>query len=139
MSDNGSDNGNKKSVEITKVPQPHGGALNSGGTPGNKGGRSYPLKAKAASALAYEERIPALASIADDDAERATDRIKAIDILGKHGGVGDKVGYDRVLVDRLGATTANVLHRECPELASDLLAKLSPAWRHELGAHTHGE
>ena len=23
----------------TKIPQPHGGALNSGGTPGNKGGR----------------------------------------------------------------------------------------------------
>ena len=27
---------------VTKVPQPHGGALNSGGTPGNKGGMGRP-------------------------------------------------------------------------------------------------
>jgi len=34
-SDNGKDNG------VPTVPQPHGGALAVGGTPGNKGGRGY--------------------------------------------------------------------------------------------------
>ena len=31
-----------KSAEIPKVPQPHGGALNAGGTPGNAGGGRPP-------------------------------------------------------------------------------------------------
>lgn len=31
-----------KSAAVAKVPQPHGGALNSGGTPGNKGGTGRP-------------------------------------------------------------------------------------------------
>lgn len=31
-----------KTPAIAKVPQPHGGALNAGGTPGNKGGTGRP-------------------------------------------------------------------------------------------------
>lgn len=31
-----------KRTAVAKVPQPHGGALNAGGTPGNKGGTGRP-------------------------------------------------------------------------------------------------
>ena len=35
-------NGGNNGTGITKIPQPHGGALNSGGTPGHRGGSGRP-------------------------------------------------------------------------------------------------
>jgi hypothetical protein len=62
-----------KSAEVPKVPQPHGGALNAGGTPGNKGGGRPPKAFKnflaelrndpdAQDALARAAKDPALGS-----------------------------------------------------------------------------
>lgn len=42
---NGSGRNNGKTNGIAKIPQPHGGALNAGGTPGHKPGPGRPKKA----------------------------------------------------------------------------------------------
>ena len=70
------------------VEQKHGGALKTGGTPGHKcaGGRP-PSAVREAARLAFSERLEVLTAIADDEEERASDRLKAIDMLGKYGGV----------------------------------------------------
>lgn len=54
-----------------KVPQPHGGALNSGGTPGNKGGGRPPDE--------FKRRMAAMAS-----SETALDYLEAC-LNGEHG------------------------------------------------------
>ncbi len=97
------------------IPQPHGGALLPGGVHGHKGGRGKPRsKVRQAAALAFEERLPILSEIADgrgyvDLTERCpkcghegekltanaikaaipspSDRTRALDVLGKYGGV----------------------------------------------------
>ena len=70
------------------VEQKHGGALNTGGTPGHKGAGGRPPSAvREAARLAFSERLEVLTAIADDEEERASDRLKAIDLLGKYGGV----------------------------------------------------
>ncbi len=49
-----------------KVPQPHGGALSTGGTPGNRGGLGRPSSAvRALATLEFDKRIPILCAIAD--------------------------------------------------------------------------
>src|SRR5688500_5267785 len=49
----------------TKVSQPHGGALNSGGTPGNRGGLGRPpSEVRRLAREAFAERLPTLARIA---------------------------------------------------------------------------
>jgi len=57
MSETGHNNGENNGIE--KVEQPHGGALNSGGTPGNKGGRPPNLFKEAMRALADRDDIRA--------------------------------------------------------------------------------
>jgi hypothetical protein len=52
----------------TKVLQPHGGALNSGGTPGNRGGSGRPpSEVRRIARDAFAERLPILARIADGE------------------------------------------------------------------------
>ena len=95
MSDSKPTRNSEKNSEVALVVPAHGrGALLTRGMPGNKGGGRPRSKVKALSALEYEKRIPALGAIADDEAERATDRIRAIDVLGRHGGLQVK-GLDR--------------------------------------------
>lgn len=54
---------------MTKVPQPHGGSLNHGGTKGNKGGTGPPASViRAACRLAFSERVPLLQALADGEA-----------------------------------------------------------------------
>ena len=70
------------------VEQEHGGALKAGGTPGHKGGTGRPpSKIREAARLAFSERIEVLTAIADDEEARASDRIRAIEVLAKAGGV----------------------------------------------------
>lgn len=67
------------------IPQPHGGALNSGGTPGNKGGR-YPLKrVREIARDAYCERIPRLVEIIDDPASKPSEVVAAMALLERTG------------------------------------------------------
>ena len=70
------------------LEQEHGGALKAGGTPGHRGGTGRPpSKIREAARLAFSERIEVLTAIADDEEARASDRIRAIEVLAKAGGV----------------------------------------------------
>src|SRR5262245_54392044 len=49
-----------------RIPQPHGGSLNAGGTPGNKGGRGrVPSALRRAARESLADRIALLGEIAD--------------------------------------------------------------------------
>lgn len=66
------------------VPQPHGGALQRG-NPGNRGGTGRPPSAiREQMRGSFEERIAVLEEIADSPAVAPADRLRAVDILGKH-------------------------------------------------------
>ena len=85
-------NGSKNSDENTDiklvVPAHGRGALRTGGNPGNKGGTGRPpSKIRTKCRDAFEDRLPFLQGIVDDEDERTSDRIKAHDLLGKYGGV----------------------------------------------------
>ena len=88
------------------VAQEHGGALKSGGTPGNKGGTGRPPSAiREHCRGSFAERVKVLETIADGEviekmlvegsdgeievmkSARVTDRLKAIELLAKYGGV----------------------------------------------------
>jgi hypothetical protein len=76
--------------EPHRISQPHGGALLSGGRPGNRGGTGRPPSAmRALLSASFEQRIRILEMIADDRLARVGDRLRAIDILGKYGLRGD--------------------------------------------------
>lgn len=82
-----------------KIAQDHGGSLYVGGVVGNKGGHGATRsKVRDASLLAFEERIYVLEEIADDPRSKDTDRIRAVDSLGKHGGVSAQDVVPRELV-----------------------------------------
>lgn len=84
------------------------------GNPGNRGGGRPKDKVREACALAFEKRIPALASIADGKVEGASvgDRIKAIDTLGKY------AGLQKIETENLN-TTLDDLMREAEKFAGD--------------------
>lgn len=68
------------------VPQSHGGALLSGGAPGNAGGTGRPpseLREKMRGSL--EERLHVAEAIADNPQSSDTDRLRALDFLAKYG------------------------------------------------------
>lgn len=55
-----------KSTAVAKVPQAHGGALNAGGTPGNKGGPGRPPDAiRERLRGSFDERVGVIEDIAD--------------------------------------------------------------------------
>ena len=75
-----------KTTALAKRPQPHGGALNAGGTPGNRGGPGRPAEiVKARARNSFYVRIPVLEKVADDPRSKPRDRINAVDKLGKYG------------------------------------------------------
>lgn len=74
------------STAIPKIPQPHGGALNAGGTPGNKGGTGRPPSEVRKAFLAALEGGPeALVAIIQSPTSRDADRIAAIAAAAKIG------------------------------------------------------
>jgi len=80
------------------VRQEHGGALLSGGVKGNRGGSGRPSKAIREENAAvrekcrelFSERLEILESIADNTETKDPDRIKALEVLARYGGV-DKI------------------------------------------------
>ena len=84
----------KSPAIVTLRPQPHGGALRTGGT--NRGGPGRPPSAirEAARAL-YDARLGLLAEIADDHAINSGDRIRALHELARVG-MGNPVSLDDV-------------------------------------------
>lgn len=68
------------------IPQPHGGALLSGGVLGHRGGPGRPPSAlREVMRLSLEERLPILEKLADDPTVAPRDRLKAIEILARYG------------------------------------------------------
>jgi hypothetical protein len=148
--DNGANNGKPKHLQ--KVVQPHGGALNGGGTPGNKGGGSQPAAVRRKLREIGERGLPVLEGIVqgrtpvrmvgacqkcgheheDYDllptdilliAPKPSDRAKAIDIALRHGL--DGKGLDEELVQEMSAVVALVLDGEQAKL-EEILAGWKP-------------
>ena len=68
------------------IPQRHGGALLSGGKPGNTPGTGRPpSEIRAAMRVALADRIHILQDIADGENTSDADRMKALDLLAKYG------------------------------------------------------
>lgn len=147
--DNGADNG-KAVVVVGKVPQAHGGALNTGGTPGNAGGGSPPSRLRGQLREILEASIQMLRDIAlgkvtleltfncpqctyqaqgkKPFVPRSSDITRAIEIAAKYGLGLPNVGYDEELVDELAQATAGVLalQENGQQLASEIKARWVP-------------
>jgi hypothetical protein len=79
-----------KTPDDDLIPQPHGGALLSSGRQGNKGGSGRPPKLiRAKCAAAFEARIHVAEQLAEDVSVRAQDRIAALALLARLGGLND--------------------------------------------------
>lgn len=89
-------NGNGAPTMPSLIPQSHGGALLSGGVPGNAGGGRPPSEVRAACRAAFHDRIPTLETIADDKDASPEVRISAINTFGKYGGLSGSVPIDDV-------------------------------------------
>lgn len=84
---NMTDDANGKPVKMPKlVPQPHGGALMSGGTLGHRGGGGRPpseLRARMRDSL--EENFHVATEIAQNPDSSDSDRLRALDFLARFG------------------------------------------------------
>jgi hypothetical protein len=113
------------------IPQPHGGALLSGGTPGQKGGPGAPpsvLRSRLQGSLA--ERIKLLEAIADDPTTPPRDRIRAIDVLARYGlGVAAGELTTEDIRERLSKTLDVIRHELSPDEAEHLMRRIEPIWR----------
>ncbi len=73
-----------------KVAQAHGGAILSGGVPGNRGGSGRPANlVRARCRAAFDERIDVATQIADNPDARPQDRLAALMLLARFGGLLD--------------------------------------------------
>ena len=123
---NGATNG-----AVAKIPQPHGGALNSGGTPGHRGGGGRPPgRIREAARLGFDEKIDKLIEVAED-AEKDSDKLKAIELLGKYG-LGSAKGHDDVLVRRL----AQVVQQHVSD--EGVLSVICDGWVAAISEHIRG-
>ena len=103
-SSKGDGGGNADTTGVTLVPQIHGGALNSGGTPGNEGGTApTPQALRALMRHPLTKLLPVVTAIAEaQEVEEVTcphceekhdvptyrkagDRLKAVDLLARYG------------------------------------------------------
>jgi len=115
----------------SRVVQPHGGALLSGGKPGNTGGSGRPRSAlRARLRGSFEERVAVLEGIADDPTAHANDRIRAVDVIARYGlGSADEglVSADEVR-EHLRETIAVLRAALSPEQFSAILTELEAVW-----------
>ena len=73
-------------VELNK--QDHGGALLSGGVPGNRGGTGRPKsEVRLRCRGSFDQRIPIIEAIIDSGESSSADKLRAMDLLGKYGGL----------------------------------------------------
>ena len=154
MKNNGA--GSKKDVRRL-IPQEHGGALLSGGVPGNAGGTGRPpSEVRARLRGSFEERIPVLEQFMDgqvtlplrrrcehcgkeptnrdEDAEvlrlapSPADILRAFDIAGKYGlGTTRQINTEHVR-ERLRATLETIRDQLTENDAARLIAALKPIW-----------
>ena len=121
--------GNSSGALPALVPQPHGGALYSGGMPGHTGGSGRPrsaLRARLRGSL--EARVSVLEEIADSPDADPADRIRAVDVLARYGlGAATDVTVDQVR-ERLGRTVALLRDRLPVELAGAIIQEMRGIW-----------
>lgn len=84
--------GQPKTATKTATSPLSGGVIPLGAHPGNTGGKKGrsgrpPSKVRDACRLAFSQRLKVLKQIADNPDEDAADRIRAVDTLGKYGGI----------------------------------------------------
>ena len=109
------------------VPQKHGGALRHG-NPGSWSGGRPPSKVRELCRQKFEERIPVLTAIADNELEASAERIRAIDALGRYGvGSVREVSVDDVRT-RLARMLEVIRAQLPPEDADRVIAALKPIW-----------
>lgn len=99
-----SDETTAETTAPAKVLQLHGGALNAGGTKGNKGGRP-PTEIRQRCAETFDQFIPKAEAILRSKTASNADKLKALDLLGKYGG----------LIHTTNETTVKRPHREAVE------------------------
>jgi hypothetical protein len=134
-------NGNGKTARKTaKLPkpalvaQPNGkGALYAGGVPGNRGNRH--AVGPPASVIrercrgSFDQRVPILEQIADGSFQAdPSDRLKAVDILGKYGlDARTQMGVDEVK-ERLRATLTILREELGPAVAERIIQRIRGEW-----------
>lgn len=69
------------------IPGRNGGRLNRGGTKGNKGGGRPPSEIRDICAQSFVQRIAKAEAIIDGDTSTDGDKLRALDLLGKYGGL----------------------------------------------------
>lgn len=123
---NGENNGQNNGGAL--IPQPHGGALRPGGQPGNAGGTGRPpSEVRATARMMFDERIPALANIADREDTASADRIRALDLLAKVGLGGTTISIEEIR-ERLTAQM-KAIHQHLGADAPALIEKLREVWK----------
>ena len=127
MSDN-----RRKTTAVTTVPQKHGGALKSGGTPGNKGGGRPSNALRGSLREILDEGLPHLKRFVTGEKDaRPADQLKAIDIAARHGLA--KEAYDEDLVLELWDATEALLPDD-----QELVVRIKTAWVPILAAKMKG-
>ena len=133
----------------------HGvGKLYAGGVPGNKGVGRPRSKVREAASLAFDERIEVLSAIADDVEAKDGDRVRAVDVLGRHAGIAKDEVIPSELVKLLATDVQAVVRSSAFELklvteraadevgerATDvLLNRVYQRWAMTLGAYRAGD
>ena len=111
---------------VAKVRQPHGGALNAGGTPGNKGGRP-PSAIRQACRDDFDQLRVKLVTIARSRKAREYDRIRAIEVLGRFG-LGEQRISDADVRAALEKTVGEIRALLPRDQAEVVLAAIAPFW-----------
>lgn len=131
---------NGKNSGVSLLAQPHGGALASGGTVGNKGGGRRPSAIRKKALRMFGNRLQIVGSIADgitveieDETgewklvtPKPADRLNALKLLAELG-LGEQVGVSEVR-ERL-RSQLRIIRGQATWTTADLVAALAPVWR----------
>ena len=132
MSDSRKKTAAKTAAKTAVVLQKHGGALLTGGVPGNKGGGRPPNELRGSMRDILDKGLPHLKDfvVGEKDA-RPADQLRAIEIAGRFGL--PKEAYDKDLIDELwDATEAALLDH--PELVENVKTAWMPVLAQRLMA-----
>jgi hypothetical protein len=108
------------------VPGPRGGMLRQG-NPGNKGGGRTPSEIRASARRRFDKLMPHLSKIARKETAKDSDKIRAIEVLGR-------IGMDRAIsIEDIKAalkeTNREIFDFLPRDQAEALISRLRPIWR----------
>lgn len=113
---------------VVLAPQPHGGALQVGGTPGNPGGGRPRSEVRAAALEGAAAAVPILREMLRDDGVKQETRVQAANTLLKYGlGTIRELSVDEVR-ERLRRTVEAIRLELDPETAARVLERIKPLW-----------